>query len=296
MEHEYQDRKPSQFILWVIGIYFALYGVAFQRYELSINRLNNTYNSYIELLGNNPNNEILQEIINLQIDSVPLEGVINKPWSIVRSFTQKAPFDDIAENVGLILPNYINCKTEQIRNFKALSDIDIANCGNMTIDYRKCVLGQLWYSKIDSIELTLIDTKSEYIFVDKVKFIYFSTRSSSVDLLSYSNSTVRHEGVANHIAISESYFTGDVDNPTMAVEDAVIFDAVIETDTITTLGTITKVYDSEVTVKEIVNFEGEIEFYNCIVNGDSVNFGNKIADKRVLHYRKRYEMNHLIFD
>ncbi|MEM6816728.1 MAG: hypothetical protein AAF600_20455 [Bacteroidota bacterium] len=79
--------NPSNFALWVVTIYTALYSIAFQRFENRVNRLYTSYSAYVERLGSTEGAEsTIQGFIDLQSRKVPMEINYWKPWTVVGSF------------------------------------------------------------------------------------------------------------------------------------------------------------------------------------------------------------------
>ena len=101
-------RKPSNFALWVITVYSALFSLAFQRHENGLNRLYLSFSSYVSLLGNDLSLSTVQGFVNLQSYEIPVEPSFINPFSVFRSFLDKEPYPPVVSEVGDLVSNPIN--------------------------------------------------------------------------------------------------------------------------------------------------------------------------------------------
>jgi hypothetical protein len=99
--------------VWIVTIYTALYGIAFQRYENRVNRLYNIFSAYIDRLGTENNEQTLQGLINLQSERIPYEPIYWYPQSLFRTFFQEIEYDLLVQDISSILENLL------INNFSA---------------------------------------------------------------------------------------------------------------------------------------------------------------------------------
>ncbi len=82
-------RQPSNFIIWIVGIHFAILGFAYQRYESRVTRRENAYNSLIEQLDERNINVILQLIIDDRTRKVPTEPKLWPPTTVYKSLNSE---------------------------------------------------------------------------------------------------------------------------------------------------------------------------------------------------------------
>ena len=73
------------FFLWFIGVYVALFGLASQRYEHALDRLENRTNVIITQLGTNARKTVLSLIIETQREKIPVRPFILPLWSPICS-------------------------------------------------------------------------------------------------------------------------------------------------------------------------------------------------------------------
>jgi len=101
--NEYKQ-PPSVFFIWVIGIYFAMYGIASQRYENRRDTLENKVNIVIAQLDTPYTKKIIARIPLLQKKHCPVKPEVVNPLSIIRSlFGKEEPNDEITEDLKEII-------------------------------------------------------------------------------------------------------------------------------------------------------------------------------------------------
>jgi len=79
------EENPSTFFLWLIGIYIALFGVASQRYENRLDRIENRANGIFSQLGSGPK-QALTRIPDAQRMKRPVKPELIDPKSVFCSF------------------------------------------------------------------------------------------------------------------------------------------------------------------------------------------------------------------
>ena len=77
--------NPSTFFLWLIGIYIALFGLASQRYENMLDRIENRANGIFTQLGSGPK-KALARIPDAQQMTRPVKPELIDPKSVICSF------------------------------------------------------------------------------------------------------------------------------------------------------------------------------------------------------------------
>lgn len=98
------EQPPSVFFIWVIGIYFAMYGIASQRYENRRDTLENKVNIIIAQLDTPYSKKIMGRIPLLQKKHCPVKPEVMNPISIIRSlFGKEKPNDEITEDLKEII-------------------------------------------------------------------------------------------------------------------------------------------------------------------------------------------------
>ena len=99
-----EKQPPSVFFIWVIGIYFAMYGIASQWYENRRNILENKINIVIAQLDTPYTKKIIARIPPLQKKHCPVKPEVKNPVSIIRSlFGKEVPNDEIIEDLKEII-------------------------------------------------------------------------------------------------------------------------------------------------------------------------------------------------
>ncbi len=79
------EPRPSTFLLWIVGIYAALFGIAAQRYENHIDRIEVRANGIYAQLGSSQWKEALERIPRAQAMTRPKQPELLKPWSVLCS-------------------------------------------------------------------------------------------------------------------------------------------------------------------------------------------------------------------
>lgn len=103
-----QTRPPVTFGVWVIGFYVAIYGVASQRYENKLDRLEVKVSSIYQLAGTPQYKAALGRIATVQATEIPEEPILWPPsLSPVRSlFIQGLPHRESVDALKLIVESF----------------------------------------------------------------------------------------------------------------------------------------------------------------------------------------------
>ncbi len=89
LKEKEDEQPPSVFFIWVIGIYFAMYGIASQRYENRRDTLENKVNIVIAQLDTPYAKKIMTRIPLLQKKHCPAKPEVVNPLSIIHSLFGK---------------------------------------------------------------------------------------------------------------------------------------------------------------------------------------------------------------
>ncbi|MCP5004683.1 MAG: pentapeptide repeat-containing protein [Planctomycetes bacterium] len=90
--------RPATFVLWTIGIYVALFGIASSRYELSLSRAESKLNTIVAQLGTSKKKvfrNLIDQVPVLQKSMTPLKPKIFHPISVVMSLVFEENSTDI---------------------------------------------------------------------------------------------------------------------------------------------------------------------------------------------------------
>ena len=95
---KYFDRKPqSTFLLWFVGIYVALFGIASQRYENRIDIIENGANAIFAQLSTPAWRKAISRIPRVQNMTCPTKPDILNPSKVINSFISESYYIDICE-------------------------------------------------------------------------------------------------------------------------------------------------------------------------------------------------------
>nr|VFK62229.1 MAG: hypothetical protein BECKTUN1418D_GA0071000_11703 [Candidatus Kentron sp. TUN] len=75
--------KPPTLLLWIIGIYVALYGIASNRYEAALDRVENRMGALASQLSTNDDaafKNLIEQIPHIQRRKTPLEPSLRWPF------------------------------------------------------------------------------------------------------------------------------------------------------------------------------------------------------------------------
>ena len=168
---------PSTFFLWVVGIYVALFGLASQRYENHLDRIENRANSIYAQLGTPNVKRILGNIPRTQQMTLPRKPEIFVPLSVVRSLvSQQVQHEETMKELINVVENILDHKSTGItlndlygptRDWKFHSGINLRGAYLKGADLRERNLNgadlnvaDLSYANLSGSELNMVDLGS----------------------------------------------------------------------------------------------------------------------------------------
>ncbi len=258
-------RKPSNFLLWVVGLHVGLMGIAYQRYENAVNRWHNNYNVLIERLGDEYNSAILQLINDKKNELIPVEPSLLDITSVYRNFNEdwNEPYYGTQNEVEKLLSLYIPSHPGEYSNlsmnyddliFDRTGDYSLRNSTIKKITIQKNAKLNISESEID--ELNILNRGSN-----------LNLELSSVGQLKIKNS---------YLELSMDSVIGT--NKDLTIQNSMLRDSNLELDTAASL----RIYNSLFvnTLFELKNIKNiEIEetiFYKCVfMNKDVYEHFNK---------------------
>ena len=89
--------KPKTFILWIIGIYIALFGVASQRYENRIDTIENRANAIFAQQGTSVGTGALSRISYVQNMKCPIKPALFRPDLTISSLFKETYYSEMVE-------------------------------------------------------------------------------------------------------------------------------------------------------------------------------------------------------
>jgi hypothetical protein len=93
-----QYKKPATFFIWVVGLYVAFFGIASQRYENRIDKIENRANAIFAQLSSpseRARKGALSRISRIQNMSSPYKPDILRPSSVFLSFFKDSQYDEM---------------------------------------------------------------------------------------------------------------------------------------------------------------------------------------------------------
>jgi len=98
--------KPSTFILWITGIYIALFGIASQRYENRVDIIEYRISSIFSQLGSPLYKKALERIPETQNLPCPLKPDIKKPLTVYQSLFKDTLYTEGVDLLKATLENW----------------------------------------------------------------------------------------------------------------------------------------------------------------------------------------------
>lgn len=144
-----ERRPPSTFLLWLIGIYVALFGIASQRYENRVDIIENRINSINAQLSTPLYKKALSRISEAQNMPCPSKPDIKEPTTVVLSLFKDTLY---TEGVDLLKATVEGWKdslssvnlTYAILDSIDLSDSNLRGADLRFADLRKAILGSFF--------------------------------------------------------------------------------------------------------------------------------------------------------
>ncbi|MEP1779738.1 hypothetical protein, partial [Reichenbachiella sp.] len=233
-ENEYNDRRPSNFVWWTIGIYVGLFGIAFQNYEKNLNRLYLSFSAYVEQMGGDEiSNETLQGFIDLQLTPIPCEVDFWAPSTIYKSFKRKYNTRNarIASFVSDMMSSYmkkvksINVlyiperPTLRLKNESVgirISELDFVYCDTRELNFGLVIVN---YLELEADDVELSNTGIGWGEITANNFNAYDSclgsayiKSDTINLhdVILNGTKIRTSSLSNYQGILESFTTGDV--------------------------------------------------------------------------------------
>ncbi|WP_319526651.1 pentapeptide repeat-containing protein [uncultured Desulfosarcina sp.] len=102
-------RPPATFLLWIIGIYVAFFGIASQRYENRIDIIENRSNSLFTQLATDARNSAISRISSVQNMLCPEQPFLRKPLSVFRSLFKDSFYTEMVDLLKSVVEDWKYC-------------------------------------------------------------------------------------------------------------------------------------------------------------------------------------------
>lgn len=159
-------RIPAPITIWVIGIYFALYGIASQRYENRLGALENEVSLIVAQIGSPSGKKALERIPDVQKKPCPSEPELWPPYSgIISLFGKQVPNKEIVKKLNKVI---CSCKNDLNRvnlnnvNFE-FADLWEANLEGAIISQSNLVGARLAKANLQGANLVWTDLQVAYL-------------------------------------------------------------------------------------------------------------------------------------
>jgi hypothetical protein len=139
-------RPPATFVLWAVGLYAATFGIASQRYENSMDRIERRINGVDALLADDPK-QAIERIPEIQRRVLPYRPRFSSPWSVARSFV--SPYSLDAEGEDELKKIREELKRIIVNNKEKLAGVNLREADLHGADLRKTDLRKTDLRKAD---------------------------------------------------------------------------------------------------------------------------------------------------
>jgi uncharacterized protein YjbI with pentapeptide repeats len=160
-------RKPSTFVLWCFAVYFAAFGIAAQRFESQLDKVEHKSIILITQLATNLHKKALGRIAHIQTEKCPVKPYFNRPWTVYYSlFTSsvacqsvvkelQAVVEDWKEDLAEVNLSKANLKKADLRDAK-LQEADLYDAKLQKADLRDANLQEadLSWAKLQEANLS----------------------------------------------------------------------------------------------------------------------------------------------
>ena len=119
--------RASTFVLWVTGIYVALFGIASQRYENRVDIIENRINTIYTQLGSPFYKRALSRIAETQRMRCPIKADIKNPYSIYQSLFYDTLYPEGVEILKSTVENWKDSLSGVNLSLAILEELDLRN-------------------------------------------------------------------------------------------------------------------------------------------------------------------------
>ena len=100
-------RKPSTFVLWCLAVYFAAFGLAAQRFESRLDKVEHKSAILITQLATKHSKKALGRVAYIQNLTCPVKPHFNDPWTVYTSlFTSSVPCRSVVEELQTVIEDW----------------------------------------------------------------------------------------------------------------------------------------------------------------------------------------------
>lgn len=171
--------RPSSFLIWFVGIYVTLYGVALQRYDGRKAILENRLNIILSQMGSTVGRYALNSIPDLQSQTCPVEPDFINPFSVSMSFL--GPLErneEILESTKSVIEN----NKYQVDSLN-LSGIDLSETNLTGADFQSATLEGALFSQARLAQANFRDSCLEGANFDGADLINLDGGISSANFI-----------------------------------------------------------------------------------------------------------------
>lgn len=269
------NEPPVSFFLWVIGIYVGFFGIASQRYEYRVDKIENRANSII----NQPESKnALERIPRVQQMTCPYKPEITSPISIFKSFLYTDSYKEIVE----LLREIVEDRKFHLESIN-LSGINLAESNLKHSNMNKSILKKSILHSSVFDKGSLENVSFEQVLADNASFVECKLSNSifinsNIQNSIFNGATIINGNYSHSYAASVQFKNCTLDNTIF--NNAVLNDCIFDGASLRNVDfTNSSMKDSSLQYCNLINanFDG--------VDLDGVNFNNAtISDAALLKY------------
>ena len=209
--HKHEGDPPT-FVLWILGIYVALYGIVQQKYEYSLAAANNDANLILSQALNNDNKAtILSSISSLQMTELPIKPHIHDPVSVLSSFLGHTEKNGTTlEKTRKYLSLYKKHLNDTTMSWIDFSYTNLSNADFRGSEIRNCKFDQSTLYKADFSESNIYNCSFVSLFMRDANMSRSSLQSVSFiscDLNGTRFTSLTHNTEPDAKHTKQQYFT-----------------------------------------------------------------------------------------
>ena len=154
-------RPPATFLLWVIGLYVAFFGIASQRYENRVDKIENRANAIFPQLSTSVYKKALGRIARVQNMGCPYKPRILDPSSVFRSlFSKDTEYTEMVE----LLRETIEDWKDSLDGVKLIgANLEGANLEGAELEGANLEGAELWEAKLRGANLYRAKLRGAYL-------------------------------------------------------------------------------------------------------------------------------------
>ncbi|MCB2168425.1 MAG: pentapeptide repeat-containing protein [Deltaproteobacteria bacterium] len=164
---------PVTITLWVLGIYTALFGIASNRYENAVDKIENRMNAFITQLSvatTEVRTERFSEAAKIQRMDCPEEPDLLHPSSVFLSFVRRVEYSESVQTITRTIEQYKNSLQGAKLSWIIMKDSNLSGGNLRNADLFKVDFENANLSEVSLLNARLIGANFKYARLNNVDF------------------------------------------------------------------------------------------------------------------------------